>query len=84
VSSDPSRPSVYTPFLRRFTDEPARDLAETIALYHEVKAAYRNSLWSQDDVIDRLNGHCAEIVREAVPIPEYSPLLEALDRCQRP
>ena len=83
MSSDLSRPSVYTPFLRRFTDEPARDLAETIALCHQVKATYGNSVWSQDDLIERLNGHCAEIVRQAVQLPEYSPFLEALDRCQK-
>jgi hypothetical protein len=44
VSYDPPRPSVYTPFLRRFTDEPARDLSETIALYDEVRRAHANSV----------------------------------------
>ena len=33
--------SVYTPFLRRFTDEPARELSETIALYQEVRRAHQ-------------------------------------------
>src|SRR5260370_24213684 len=62
LSSDPFRPSVYTPFLRRFTDEPARDLAETIALYHEVRRAHRGSVWAQDAVVDRVNRHCPDIV----------------------
>ena len=43
MSSDLSRPSVYTPFLRRFTDEAARDLAETAALYNEVRRAHQAS-----------------------------------------
>jgi hypothetical protein len=82
LSSDPLRPSVYTPFLRRFTDEPARDLSETISLYHEVRCAHRGSVWAQDDVVDRVNRHCADIVGKLVSLPEYAPLLEALDRCQ--
>src|SRR6266436_3385754 len=82
LSSDPLRPSVYTPFLRRFTDEPARDLSETIALYHEVRNAHRGSVWAQTDVVDRVNRHCAGIVGKLVSLPEYAPLLQALDRCQ--
>jgi hypothetical protein len=82
LSSDPLRPSVYTPFLRRFTDEPARDLSETIALYREVARTHRGSVWAQDDVVDRVNRHCASIVGKLASLPEYAPLLEALDRCQ--
>jgi hypothetical protein len=82
MASDRPRPSVYTPFLRRFTDEPARDLAETIALYHEVERMHRGSVWAQDDMVDRVNGHCVEILDKLVSLPKYSPILQALDRCQ--
>jgi hypothetical protein len=83
MSSDFSRPSVYTPFLRRFTDEPARELSETIALYNEVRRAHLSSQWAQADVVDSLNNHCATIVLDAVDVPGYVPLGEALDRCQK-
>jgi hypothetical protein len=33
-------------------------------------------------MIDQVNGHCAEIIRNLTPLPDYKPLLEALDRCQ--
>ncbi len=77
-----SGPSVYTPFLRRFTDEPARELSETIALYREVRHAHERSPFAQQDIVDRINSHCASVIGEAVTIPGYTPLGEALDRCQ--
>jgi hypothetical protein len=83
LSFDPLRPSVFTPFLRRFTDEPARDLAETIALYQEVREAHRRSIWAQQDVIERVNARCLEIIRELTELPNYTPLLEVLERCQK-
>src|SRR5579863_3371949 len=74
--------SVYTPFLRRFTDEPARELSETISLYHQVRRAHDNSPFAQKDVVDRINGHCVEVITKIVELPEYVPLGKALDRCQ--
>jgi hypothetical protein len=74
--------SVYTPFLRRFTDEPARELSETIALFREVRRAHEDSPFAQKDIVDRVGTHCASLVQEAVPVPDYLPLREALDRCQ--
>lgn len=82
MSYDPPRPSVYTPFLRRFTDEPARDLSETIALYDEVHRAHVNSVWAAHDVVARVNAHCADIVGQLVSLPNNLALGEALDRCQ--
>ena len=81
MSSDLPRPSVYTPFLRRFTDEPARELSETIALYHEVQRAHRQSEFARNNIVALINGHCAEIIGQNVTIPDYPPLAEALDRC---
>jgi hypothetical protein len=77
-----SGPSVYTPFLRRFTDEPARELSETIALYREIRRTHEQSPFAQQDIVDRINSHCASVIGEAVTIPGYTPLGEALDRCQ--
>ncbi|MBI4273943.1 MAG: hypothetical protein HY659_04520, partial [Rhizobiales bacterium] len=59
-------PSPFTPFLRRFTDERARDLSETIALYDEVRAAHRASVWAKADAIERVNGFVADWVGEVV------------------
>ena len=76
-------PSPFTPFLRRFTDERARDLSETKALYEEVRAAHLASLWSKEDAIGRVNGFVAELVGKVVGLPESKVILEALDRCQK-
>jgi hypothetical protein len=77
-----SPPSVFTPFLRRFTDESARDLSETIALYHEVRRTHRPSPFALPDIVERVLGHCAQIVQQRVAVPNYQPFRQALDRCQ--
>ncbi|MEY9748885.1 hypothetical protein ABIF65_008259 [Bradyrhizobium japonicum] len=76
-------PSPFTPFLRRFTDERARDLSETTALYNEVRATYVGSLWANPQAIEHVNTLIAERVGEAVDLPQSSTLLKALDRCQQ-
>jgi phage pi2 protein 07 len=82
LSSDDIRSSVFTPFLRRFTDEAAHDLRQSIALYEEVRCEHAQSIWAQSDIVERINTRCAEIISELVTIPRYTPLLQALDRCQ--
>lgn len=77
-----SRPSPFTPFLRRFTDERARDLAETVALYNEVRTTHVGSLWASPDAIEQVNSVVAERVSEIVDLPKSLTLLQALDRCQ--
>jgi hypothetical protein len=42
---------IYTPFFRRFTDERARDIAETKALYTSVRARYLSSPYAPEDAI---------------------------------
>src|ERR1700704_3005914 len=83
TSLSSNSPSVFTPFLRAFTDEAARDLSETIALYYEVRRAHVASPWAQSDIVDRLNGHLVGIVEKLAELPLYLPLGEALDRCQK-
>src|ERR1700759_4064373 len=48
---DPFTPSAFTPFLRRFTDERARDLAGLRALYKEVGALHRASKYADDEAL---------------------------------
>lgn len=76
-------PSPFTPFLRRFTDERARDLSETKALYNEVRTAHLASLWSHQDAIDRVNSFVVDWVGKVVDLPESTAIGEALDRCQK-
>ncbi|WP_338695187.1 ATP-binding protein [Bradyrhizobium sp. 26S5] len=76
------RPSPFTPFLRRFTDERARELSDTITLYDQVRAAHRGSMWAQEDSIARVNAHVAEQVGEIIERPAPTTVIKALDRCQ--
>jgi hypothetical protein len=76
-------PSPFTPFIRRFTDERARDLSETIALYNEVRATHFASIWAHLQAIEHINTLIAERVGEIVDLPRSSRLLKALDRCQQ-
>lgn len=80
----PYKPSAFTPFFRRFTDERARDLADTIALYDEVCAAYRASRWADAEALDGIRGFVTEAVVEDVgTLPESDALARALDACQK-
>jgi hypothetical protein len=74
-----ARPSVFTPFLRRwFTDERALELAETRRLYDIVSRRYAASAWAGDQPrafrhiidtltadIDRASQHLPKEVRDA-------------------
>ena len=76
-------PAVFTPFLRRFTDERAYDLAETVNLYNRVTAAHRATIWADDDAIERVSGFIVEQVTKVVELPDYLPVCQALDKCQQ-
>jgi hypothetical protein len=69
--------------LRRFTDERARDVSETIALYDDVRSKFLASVWSQEDIIERVNTVIAERVADVVDLPASPTLLRALDTCQQ-
>ncbi len=73
--------SVFTPFLRRFTDEIELERDETVALYNHVRHLHYNSVWAAPDIVERITGHIAEITGQVVEIPAYIPLGQALDRC---
>ena len=76
-------PSVFSPFLRRFTDERARDLSETATLYEQVRAAHFGSMWGHEDAIAGVNTYIAQQVGELIDLPSSAELLKALDQCQQ-
>lgn len=75
-------PSPFTPFLRRFTDERARDLSDTIALHRRVQGRFRDTFWSRDDAIERVSGLLAGVILEKISAKLSPDLAAALDRCQ--
>lgn len=81
MTSSGSPYPVYTPFLRRFTDEPARELSETVELYNTVRAAHRASVWAQPDILERVRNHIASAVGQLVELPNCLPVMEAFDAC---
>jgi hypothetical protein len=83
LSTEYTPPPVFTPFLRRFTDERARDLSETVALYREVRSARAGSIWAQRDAIERVSDAIAQAIGDVVELPESLSICEALDRCQQ-
>lgn len=72
-------PSPFTPFLRRFTDEIARDNADTRALYNRVYADHAASPFGQADIVGRIHGVLAQEIGSTVTVPGYVPLAEAFD-----
>lgn len=76
-------PSPFTPFLRRFTDEIARDLSDTRLLYDNVRAAHLASPFAAPDILERVHGSIADQIGDIVTLPSYSPLLQAFDSAMR-
>ena len=75
-------PSPFIPFLRRFTDERARDLTDTIALYNKVRTTYQASIWAKQDAIQRIHTCLVERVAGTVDLPNCKSLMNAFDQCQ--
>jgi hypothetical protein len=61
------KPSVFTPFLRRFTDERALDIAETRELYRSVDARHKATVWSGQNAIQHLTETILESLAVDVP-----------------
>ena len=78
----PPKASVFTPWLRRFTDERARDLEETIELYREVEAEFRRSSWSNPDATGDFHQKMVEEITADIELPNIPALAQALDQCQ--
>lgn len=66
-----TKPHVWTPFLRRFTDERATDLNNTIALHMEVSGQWRASFWAKHDALDATALHIFNKLDGFRPIPEF-------------
>lgn len=58
---DEFKPTVFTPFLRRFGDERARDAEDIRALYARVRASHRGSRYAEKDGCLHI---CAPVWRE--------------------
>ncbi|MCU7866442.1 MAG: hypothetical protein KZQ92_21010 [Candidatus Thiodiazotropha sp. (ex Lucinoma borealis)] len=65
----PPRPSAYTPFLRRFTDERARELTDSKRLFEEVTGRYSRSGWGDQSAIRFLFSSLHSKVEELGGIP---------------
>jgi hypothetical protein len=78
-----NKQSVFTPFLRRFTDEIALERSETIALYAQVRAAHHASVWCNPDAAVNVSNTIAAVLGDVLDIPSCLPLAEAMDTCQR-
>lgn len=78
----PPKPSVFTPFLRRFTDEKSRDIAETKALYEAVTARHRATRWSKDeaaeDLAEYIFGEIDAPVPKTLGVPTFDLIAELL------
>jgi hypothetical protein len=83
LSTEYTPPPVFTPFLRRFTDERARDLSETAALYRQVRSARAGSIWALPDAIERVSDAIAQAIHDVVELPESLSICRALDQCQQ-
>jgi hypothetical protein len=80
---EPDGPSAFTPFLRRFTDETARDLSDTRELYRTVMAKHRASDFARPDVIQTVGGNIYGEFCELLTEPIVGPVCQALDAILR-
>ena len=82
------KPSTYTPFLRRFTDERARDLSELRALYREVGALYAASPCSSEgalyDIGTPLYGKFAGMFPDDAVLTPLAELMRAVTELEAP
>ncbi len=83
---DDFKPSAFTPFFRRFTDERARDLDDTKALYARVRARHRASIYGRDDIRTVFGGNiyatCSGVSEPLVPV--FARAIDALLSLERP
>ena len=73
------RPSVFTPFIRRFTDEHAREIAETRTLYNEVRAAHLASPFASDESRITIGSGIYQMIDDVVPEGLMRPFIFAID-----
>lgn len=71
--------SAFTPFFRRFTDEKARDLADTKRLYARVKQAHISSRFGRADALERFGSEIFERYGKYVPLELASAFAKCAD-----
>src|SRR3954467_1529193 len=76
---DDFTPSAFTPFLRRFTDERARDLTDTKDLYRRVQALHVASPYADDNAQWSITSDIFSGVRHVLPDALFDPLYGALN-----
>lgn len=83
---DDFKPSAFTPFLRRFTDERARDLSDTQALYARVRALHRDSVYAREKTRTIFGGNIYETLSDVSEplVPVFAHAIDALLRLERP
>ena len=83
---DEARYSAFTPFARRFTDERARDLADTKALYARVRAHHLASLYARAKTrtifADNIFANCSDVSEPLVPV--FTRAIDRLLQLERP
>ncbi len=82
---DDFRPSVFTPFIRRFTDERASDLRDTRRLYEEVRALHRASAYSDEKAVYRIGSEIYAKYADWLPedvLKAFSHLLLQITRAE--
>ena len=79
---EPNRPSTYTPFIRRFTDERAKDLADTAELYRRVNTAYSASFWAQEGALAEFSADIGDVVAANCAPPVNKVVLDAFSVCE--
>lgn len=71
-------PSVFTPFLRRFTDERARDLKETVALFNAVTERHKKTAWAEEGAARRMAWVIYDRLGTTVPEPIEDQVMDCL------
>jgi hypothetical protein len=77
--TDPFRPSVFTPFFRRFTDEAARDTRDTKALYERVQRMHQASPYRGEEGQRGVRDRIEDEFFPAVPDDLLAPFRDAVD-----
>jgi len=77
---EPQKPPVFTPFLRRFTDERAKDLSDTAALYARVRKLHARSRFATRDGEIEIGATIWRECRDLIPEELKSPFHGAI-RC---
>ncbi len=84
---DDFKPSVFTPFARRFTDERARDLSDTKELYARVRAMHLRSRYADErqaniELGGQIYGAVMDRLSEPV-LPHFSQLIDRMLRSEK-